>query len=64
MEQVGGYGRLEFARQDKWLRRPSDSFILVALAEKQATKIAEAAGWNTTQQFRKILTGCKMSGRR
>lgn len=32
----------EFARQEKWLHRPSDSFILVALAEKQAKKIAEA----------------------
>lgn len=53
----------QFARQEKWLCTPYDSFILVALAEKQAKKIAEAAEWNTTQQFRKILTGCKMSGR-
>lgn len=27
-------------------------------------KIAEVAEWNTTQQFRKILTGCEMSMRR
>lgn len=33
----------QFARQEKWLCGPSDSFILVALAEKQAKRIAEAA---------------------
>lgn len=54
----------QFARQEKWLYRPSDSFILVALAvkKKQAKKIAEAAEWNTTQKFRKMLTGYKISG--
>lgn len=55
----------QFARQEKWLYRPSDSFIPVALAEKKnrQKKIAEAAEWNTTQKFRKILTGYKISER-